>query len=145
MQTKVFSDEYLISLLSRINKEEKTFLLMGDFNINLLNSDTKPEASEFFDNLPSHFFAPYILQPKRLNKTSKILVDNIVISTLEFGFYSGNFKSQISNHFLQFVILKDFLKKPLSNQSDSFERNYKFFDDDELKNDLKKIPWQNNL
>ena len=25
--------------------------LMKDFNINLLSSDTKPEVSEFFDNL----------------------------------------------------------------------------------------------
>ena len=43
------------------------------------------------------------------------------------------------------VILKDFLRKPPSNQSDSFEHNYKFFNHDGFKNDLKNIPWQNIL
>ena len=38
------------------------------------------------------------------------------------------------------VILKDFLRKPPSNQSDSFEHNYKFFNHDGFKNDLKNIP-----
>ena len=32
---------------------------MGDFNINLVNSDTKPEVSEFFDSFSSHFFTRY--------------------------------------------------------------------------------------
>ena len=113
---------------------------MGDFNKNLLRSDTKPQVSEFFDNLSSHFFAPYILQPTRLAKNYKTLINNIFINTLEFGSYSGNFTSQISDDLLQFVILKDFLQKPPSNQSDSFELNYKFFYDDEFKNDLKNIP-----
>ena len=145
MKTKFFNDEYLTPLLSRINKEEKICLLMGDFNKNLLRSDTKPQVSEFFDNLSSYFFAPYILQPTRLGKNYKTLINNIFINTLEFGSYSGNFISQISDDLLQFVILKDFLRKPPSNQSDSFELNYKFFYDDEFKDDLKNIPWQNIL
>ena len=33
---------YIVTpLISRINKEEKIYLVIGDFNINLLNSDTK--------------------------------------------------------------------------------------------------------
>ena len=111
---------------------------MGDFNINLLSSDTKPEVSESFNNLSSHFFVRYILQPTRLAKNSKTFIDNIFINTIDFGSYSGNFTSQISDNFLQFEMLKDFLRKPPSNQSDSFERNYKFFN--EFKNDMKNIP-----
>ena len=56
MKTKFFNDEYLTPLLSRINKEEKLWLLMGDRDINLLSSNTKPEVSEFFDNLSLHLF-----------------------------------------------------------------------------------------
>ena len=51
MRTKFFNDEYLTPLLSRINKLKKICLFLGGFTINLLNSDTKPEASEFYDNL----------------------------------------------------------------------------------------------
>lgn len=45
--------------------------------MNLLNSDTKPEVSEFLDNLCSLFFATYILQPTRLAKSFKTLIENI--------------------------------------------------------------------
>ena len=56
---------------------------MGEFNIYLVNSDTNPEVSEFFDNLYSHFFAPYILQPTRLAKNCKTFF--IFINSKEFG------------------------------------------------------------
>ena len=35
-------------LLDKMLKEENTCLLMGDFNVNLLNNDNKSEISEFF-------------------------------------------------------------------------------------------------
>ena len=78
------------------------------------------------------------------------MIDNIFINTIEFGSYSCNFTSQIWDHLLQFVILKRILRKPPSNQSDSFELNYKFFNDDEFKiknilKNLKNIAWQNIL
>ena len=43
-----FNNEYLIPLLPEI-QEEKTCLLMGDFNINLLNTDTNSNVSDFYD------------------------------------------------------------------------------------------------
>lgn len=64
LKTKFFDDDYLPPLLSKL----KINLVMGDFNINLLNNDISPEVSEFFDNLPLHFFPPYILQHTRLAK-----------------------------------------------------------------------------
>ena len=86
-----FNNEYLIPLLAKILQGEKTCLLMGDFNINLLNTDTDHNVSDFYDilsilfyqlfqffcSLFSNFFAPYILQQTRLTKDSKTLTDNI--------------------------------------------------------------------
>ena len=46
---------------------------MGDFNTNLLNTETNTYISEFHDNMPFYFFDPYILQPTRLTKNSKTL------------------------------------------------------------------------
>ena len=77
---------------------------MGDFNISLLNSDINLRF-EFFDNLSSHFFAPYLIQPTRLPKNFKNLIDSIFINTIKFDFYTGNFTSQLSNHLLKFLIL----------------------------------------
>ena len=63
MKISLFNSEYLMPLLTNIQKEEKTCMLMGDFNINLLNTETNTNISELYDNMSSHFFDPYILQP----------------------------------------------------------------------------------
>ena len=50
-----FNNEYLTPLLAKILQEEKTCLLMGDFNINLLNTYTDHNISDFYDILLSNF------------------------------------------------------------------------------------------
>ena len=41
------------------------------------------------------------------------------------------------------LTLKDFQHKTLIKINDVFEQNYRFFNDDEFKNDLIDIPWDN--
>ena len=145
MKINDFNYEYLTPLLAKILHEEKTCLLMGDYNINLLNTDTNRNISDFYDILSSNFFAPYILQSTKLAKNSKTLIDNIFLNSIEFNTFSGNLTSQISDHLPQFLILKDSYHKTLINSNNVFERNYRFFNHDEFKNDLKDIPWDNIL
>ena len=88
MKISYFNGEYLTPLLTNIQKEEKTCMLMGDFNVNLLNAETSTNISEFYDNMSSHFFAPYILQATGLTKNSKTLLDNISLNFNEFKTFS---------------------------------------------------------
>ena len=139
-----FNDEYLKPLLAKILQKEKTCLLMGDFNFNLANTDAADHSvSDFYNILYSNFFAPCILQPTRLTKNSKTLIDKILLNSIEFNTFSSNLTSQISDHLPQFLILKDFYHNTLINSNNVFERNYRFFNHDEFKNDLKDIPWYN--
>ena len=46
-----FNSEYLTPLLTNIQKEEKPCMLMGDFNINLLNGERNTNISEFYDSM----------------------------------------------------------------------------------------------
>ena len=111
-----FNNEYLKSLLAKILQEEKTYLLMDDFNINFINTDTDYNVSDFYDILSSKFFAPYILQPTRLTKNSKTLID-VFLNSIEFNTFSGNLTSQILDHLPQFLTLKDFYHKTLINNN----------------------------
>ena len=43
-------------------------------------------------------FFSYILEPTRLTKNSKILIDNIFLNSFEFETFSGNLISLISDH-----------------------------------------------
>ena len=42
MNINEFNDDYPNELLDKLSKENKTILLLGDFNINLLNHDIHP-------------------------------------------------------------------------------------------------------
>ena len=52
------NNEYLIPLRAKILQEEKTCLLMGDFNINLLSTGRNPNVSDLYYTFSSNFFAP---------------------------------------------------------------------------------------
>ena len=65
-----------------------------------------------------------ILQPTRVTKKSKTLIDNIFFNSLEFVTISGNITHSISDHLIQFVILEDFIK-PLSPCNLILKRNFK--------------------
>ena len=70
-----FNEEVFDPLRDKINREDKTCALMGDFNIDLLKVDSNTDTNIFYNNLTSHFFAPFVLQPTRL--CSKTQIDNI--------------------------------------------------------------------
>ena len=72
-----FSMKYLTQLLAKILQEEKAWLVMPGLNISLLNTDIDHNVSDFYVVLSSNFLDPYILQPTRLAKNSKTLLDNI--------------------------------------------------------------------
>ena len=99
MKISRFNSEYLTPLLTYIQREEETSMMMGDFNINLLNAKANTNISEFYDNVSSHFFAPYILQTTRLTENSKKLINNFFLNSIEFKTFSRNLTSLISDYF----------------------------------------------
>ena len=68
---------YLDPSLDKISKEKKYCIMMGDFNINLLNFETHLPTDDFINTLGSYFFLPQILQPTRVTDHSATLIDNI--------------------------------------------------------------------
>ena len=48
MKISDFNNEYLTPLLAKILQEEKTCLLIGNFSINLLNTGTDYNVSDFY-------------------------------------------------------------------------------------------------
>ena len=140
MKISRFNSEYLMPLLTNMQEEVKACMLIGDFNINLLNAEINPDISGFYDNMPSHFFATCIHQSTKLTKNSKTLIDNIFLNSIEFETFFKNLTSVISDYLPQLLILKDFHRKSPVTDNIAYEGNYRFFNDNEFKNDLKRIP-----
>lgn len=96
---------HITDLLSTVKKESKLCYLLGDFNINLLNSDTHILTSEFLEVLYSYSFTPLITKPTRVTSQSATLIDNIFCNhQLEISGLSGICLTDISDHFPIFFI-----------------------------------------
>ena len=54
---------YLKDLLENLSHENKTIVIMGDFNIDLLKYDTEKDSADFLDSMYASFLLPYISTP----------------------------------------------------------------------------------
>ena len=73
-----FNDLYLNPLLDNLSKEaNKAIVLLGEFNIDLLNFDTLEYVSTFLDDLASNLLQRQILLPTRISNNRKTLIYNI--------------------------------------------------------------------
>ena len=141
--TTQFTTEYLDPILNIIAHENKTSVIVGDFNIDLLKYDGDNHANEFYNTMTSNFYSPFILQPTR--PISKSLIDNIFLNTLEYKSTSGNITIQLSDHLFQFVILEGFFKDLPIPKLNIYQRNFKYFNEREFQGILNGINWDNIL
>ena len=83
-------NNHIRSILQKVQKENKSLLIIGDFNINLVNYDSHPETNHLMNLMVSHYLLPHILHPTRVTDHSATIIDNIFFSTLKFDTLSGN-------------------------------------------------------
>ena len=85
-----FLDNHLLPLLEKLSHENKQILIMGDFNINLLNYDDKNIAN-FLNTMFSYSYLPFINNtPTRVTGHSKTLIDNIFYNKPMLNITAGN-------------------------------------------------------
>ena len=86
--------------LSKIDKENKTCYLMGDFNVDMLKNETCDFANRLTQNLFTSFYFPLITMPTRITQHTATLIDNLFSNDLEKINYSQNglIFSDISDH-----------------------------------------------
>ena len=114
---------------------------MGDFNIDLLKSNANNVSSKFLEVMTC-FYVPYIQQPTRVVGSSATLIDNIFMNSLEFVTVSGNLLCQLADHLLKFLVLKDFGVSYMPKHEQIFKLNYRFFNNNEFKNEINQIDWK---
>jgi hypothetical protein len=91
--------------LTLAQSERKEVIHLGDYNLNLLNSNTHPPTSEFIDINFTQSLFPSISKPTRITNRSATLIDSI-FTTLPFmtNSKSGILMWDISDHFPVFFI-----------------------------------------
>jgi exonuclease III len=81
---KIDSFENIMNqILGKIDKENKIGYLMGDFNIDLLKSESCDYTNRFLEQMFTSSFFPLILRPTRITQHTAILIDNIFTNDIE--------------------------------------------------------------
>ena len=143
MNVKEFNNNYICPLLEKISQEKKKAILLGDFNMNLLNYDSNNDVRDFLDSMTSNFFLPFISQPSRVTSRSKTLIDNIYFNSIEHKTISSNITASISDHMPQFWIISNYANKT-SHQA-KYGRSFKNFDRENFLLDVLSINWNPTL
>ena len=102
-----FTDEFSAVLSNVHVMYNQAYMNMnGDYNIDLLQLHTNNHYNSFYENVTSQGFFPKISHPTRSFENSHSLIDNIFSNNLCKPQTSGILTHHISDHFMNFALLK---------------------------------------
>ena len=139
MHPSEFNDIYLKDLPENLSHKNKTIVIMGDFNIDLLKYVTEKDSANFLDSMYASFLLRYISTPSRVTPRSKTLIDNIFSNNIEDGSISGNIVTTISDHYAQFLLLQNLNKNSIN--SEIYHQDFKKLSKNNLERDLFNTNW----
>ena len=85
-----------------LNKSNRELYIMGDFNINLLNTNSHEKSNDFVELMYSHNLYPLINKPTRISSTTATIVDNIFCNCIDNTINYGVIIADISDHLPNF-------------------------------------------
>ena len=105
-----FNREYELLLNKLVAKKNRSVILAGDFNINLLNHSNHDETENFLNAMYAHKMLPMIKRPTRFGDYSATLIDNIFTNKINESQLSGIILDDISDHLPIFMIMQNQLE-----------------------------------
>ena len=127
--------------MHKLSSENKSVILLGDFNVDLMKYDNHNSTNEFIDSLSLHLVLFHITQPTRTRDSSKTLTDNIFSNMLIKNTTSANVTATVSDHLPQFIILLNIFSNPPSNKSNTYEREWSNFVQENFILDYFSVNW----
>ena len=132
-----FISDFLEPLLTKISLEKKDVILLGDYNINLLNCESDKNTSEFLELILPFSLMSRIMNPTRITPRSQTMIDNIFYREVQPKVIAGNIATEISDHLTQFIAIPGRHTEHLNE--DIYRRNYKALNHHKFKDDLHTI------
>jgi hypothetical protein len=96
----------LNNILDRVKHENKSIIITGDLNIDLLKYSSHPQTTQYTDMLISNNLIPNITKPTRVTHTSATLIDHIFSNIDPSKSTSGTLKTDITDHYSNFFFFK---------------------------------------
>ena len=122
-----------------ISKEDKEFIILGDFNRNLLNDDIDRNWGNFITSLG---LTQLVSEPTRVTKDSATLIDHIYTNTEENIQNVSVKKLCLSDHYSIFCNRKCSSVTGKNTHQVITYRSFKNFDEVKFQEDLLTVPWE---
>ena len=135
----LFNDQ-LTCILNKIKPANNKIYLVGDYNINLLNTDAHIPTSDFIELMYSSTLFPLICKPTRVQNNSATLIDNIFNNIKDnISTFNGILVSDISDHYPIFHI--DYSSHVNTVEQHSFKRIFTKSSIDKFSNEMQTFDW----
>ena len=115
---RLFND-HVKTLMDQLRNLHMPCYILGDNNVNLLNSTTHSDTADFLDIMYSGGFIPLITRPTRVTRHSATLIDHIFTNNLsdQYSSLQGVLVTEISDHYPIFHVSQSNAK---SSQNEDF-------------------------
>ena len=146
MELPGFNNHYLSNLLDNLSDEDKTVVLLGDFNADLLKYDKDFNVSDFIDTMYSNLLLPHIASPTSVTTNSQTLIDNTFSNNYHSSFTSGNLVTTLFDHHAQFLLM-EFKTKQMDNEKIQIFRDFSKIENNKnlINTHLEGIDWATEL
>ena len=110
MDLSELNNHFLSIVFEKLSYENKTTVLLRDFNDNLLNYDTDTDIFDFLNCMYCIALLPHIISPTHITARSKTLTDNTFSNAYNSTFKSGNLLTTLFDHNVQVLFLENQIK-----------------------------------
>ena len=121
--------------LSKINQQHAKCVVLGDFNIDIMDNSPRPHVKNNYINmLNSNTFQVLIDKPTRITPDSQTLIDHVISNYTRPDSIAGILNYEITDHLPIFLALTS---SPASKEpSNALYRSFKNFNENAYTNDL---------
>ena len=123
--------------------DKKSFILCGDFNINLMNNSSHKQTQDFCDTLNGSGLFPLISLPTRVTLNSSTLIDNIFTNLNDKNRNGVFIDDTVSDHLPIFTCLQTDCDKVSSGPRKILSRRFSKQSYKQFNNDLNSLNWDN--
>ena len=131
----------LKTILHKVDKENKMCILMGDFNIDLIKSESSDHVNRFLHQMYSSHFYPVINRPTRITANLATLIDNIFNNNIHFDSFRGILINDLSDHLPVFQIFPS-ISTPEPKKIVLKKRAITKANMDKLRSEVQNINWE---
>ena len=135
-------ENHFKNILSKREITNKELVLVGDFNINVLDFNESKMVQNFVNLMFRHGLIPTINKPTRVTRNTATAIDHIITnSVINAEFKTGIIKTDISDHFPIFFIFKCVVDSTEAREEFIYKRNYSSNSIETFKQKLREVNW----